>query len=144
MKKSIMVFCFVDILNKHSGQVKKNLLLLKRSKDSKFLPDMWNTPGGKVDDGESFLETALRECEEEMGFIPRYLEETNVCLTADGYFSKVFVAHLDHSELVKLRLDFFPNREHSEFRWIEVDQVCGTPNITGLTKTYIHNTCKQY
>lgn len=43
------------------------LLLLKRRSDD-FQPDVWEIPGGHVEDGESILGAVARELEEETGW----------------------------------------------------------------------------
>lgn len=55
------------------------ILMLKRSSTRKFAPNMYTGVGGKVEAGETLLESAYRELEEETGF-------SNVTLE---YFAKV-------------------------------------------------------
>lgn len=46
----------------------RNLLLLKRRPDD-FLPDVWETPGGHVDPGETIPQALARELLEETGLV---------------------------------------------------------------------------
>jgi len=47
----------------------EEFLMLKRSKSKKIDPGKLNGIGGKVDPGENFLEAAIREIQEETGYI---------------------------------------------------------------------------
>ncbi len=40
-------------------------LILRRGHTAPWKPGFWNLPGGQIDEGESALQAALRECEEE-------------------------------------------------------------------------------
>ena len=46
---------------------KGEFLIQKRSPNKKFFPNMWSQTGGGVDEGETTLQAALRECKEELG-----------------------------------------------------------------------------
>jgi len=41
------------------------VLLLKRSPSSRFAPEKWGFPGGKIEDGETPVAAAIRETKEE-------------------------------------------------------------------------------
>lgn len=43
-------------------------LLLKRHPQSSWAPKLWGYPGGKIEKGESYIETATRETKEETNF----------------------------------------------------------------------------
>ena len=43
----------------------KGYLLLKRSSNSKFFPNLWDFPGGKIKPGEEAKEAVIREVNEE-------------------------------------------------------------------------------
>lgn len=47
----------------------ESILLVKRSADSKFFPNLLSFPGGHVDRGENVQEAALRETYEETGIL---------------------------------------------------------------------------
>ena len=48
-----------------------HILLLKRSPQSRFAPDKWGLPGGKIEKGETPLEAAVRETKEETQLVVR-------------------------------------------------------------------------
>jgi len=83
--------------------------------------DDWSLPKGKANQGESDLECALREVEEETGFRCeplRELGETRYEVT-DG--PKVVRYWL----MERLDGEFEPNREVDEIRWLPVDAAAG-------------------
>lgn len=55
------------------------VLVVRRSKNERFLPNVWGVPCGKFDSGETGPEAALRELREETGLagsVVRYLGHT--------------------------------------------------------------------
>src|SRR4029079_8747584 len=47
--------------------------------------ELWEVPAGRVDTGESPEEAAVRECEEEIGLVPRRLERIRGLYPAPGF-----------------------------------------------------------
>jgi ADP-ribose pyrophosphatase len=47
--------------------------------------ELWEVPAGRVDTGESPEEAAVRECEEEIGLVPRRLERIRGLFPAPGF-----------------------------------------------------------
>jgi ADP-ribose pyrophosphatase len=47
--------------------------------------EQWEVPAGRVDTGESPEEAAVRECEEEIGLVPRRLERIRGLFPAPGF-----------------------------------------------------------
>jgi 8-oxo-dGTP diphosphatase len=82
--------------------------------------DDWSVPKGKVDDGESFEEAALREVWEETGLRCRLGDELEAARYRD---------HKDRPKLVRYWLmepveddGFVPNDEVDELRWLSPAQ----------------------
>jgi len=46
---------------------KNELLIQRRNPNKRIHPNLWSTTGGGTDLGETTLETAIRECKEELG-----------------------------------------------------------------------------
>ena len=47
--------------------------------------ELWEFPAGRLNDGESPEEAARRECEEEIGYVPRRLERLRSLFPAPGF-----------------------------------------------------------
>ena len=101
-------------------------LLLKRSKKQKLYPNIWQMVSGKINDGESAFEAAIREMKEETGLdiyssddnlnkefeiIPRVnsfysLEDDTI------YLVPVFACQLDFEAKISL------SNEHADYAWL--------------------------
>ena len=82
---------------------------------------MWEFPGGKVDPGETEREALVRECMEELGVRIEVTRRIggDVLLSHGGAVLKVYLARL---------VDGTPYpHEHSELRWLAVDQLHSVP-----------------
>lgn len=83
-----------------------NLLVQKRTDNKAFCPGYFGiTTGGVVEKGESYIDSAHRELQEELGF-DAPLESQGVFLTqGEGFniWGKIFICHYDpasHGELI--------------------------------------------
>lgn len=85
-------------------------------RNDKRIPGSWGLPGGKIEKNETILDAITRECQEELGSMPEYinlipLEQFN---TKDGKFSY-------HTLFVVVKEEFQPvlNHEHLGYAWID-------------------------
>jgi ADP-ribose pyrophosphatase len=62
-----------------------NHLVLIRQYRPSIGRDLWELPAGRVDPGESAEEAAVRECEEEIGLVPRRVERLRGFFPTPGY-----------------------------------------------------------
>ena len=95
-----------------------NLLLLKRSLNSKGNPGRWEPPGGKIDQGESF-ETALREITEETSLITSI---QHIAGTAESELPKIKIIHLileGKLESGQVQL----SEEHTDYVWVKPEEL---------------------
>lgn len=101
----------------------KKVLLLKRGPTAPWMPNKWGLPGGKVEEGESSVEAASRELQEEAGLIVNPSDLKFLTAKTEGnVFFVYFVAHEDvvdapHNGRVKL------NYEHTQAVFASKDEL---------------------
>lgn len=97
-----------------TGGDRVELSLVHRSKY-----DDWSLPKGKLDEGESFEEAALREVEEETGLVCRLVRACgNVSFPVDDGRQKTVRYWL----MEPLGGEFQPGTEIDHMRWVTVDE----------------------
>lgn len=96
------------------------VLLLKRSNQVEE-PGVWSTPGGALKNGDTALQTAIIELQEEAG----YPTCAAICTTPvenenDGYVYSTYLMQLPYTENA-----YFPrlNWEHDEWRWFGLREI---------------------
>lgn len=100
-----------------------DLLLTERAHHMRSHPGQISFPGGSIDPGETPLQAALREAEEETGLDPAQVRVVAESVEDHGGWSyTTVVAEADallhvHSE----------DRESTEVRWVLVEDVLGLP-----------------
>ncbi len=116
MKKLIDVYVY----RMNSGT--PEFLLLLRSKN-KIYADQWRMVGGKVQQGETYWEAALREVKEELNMVP---DEFWVIPSVNTFYE----AKTDQLHSIPAFAASFPadapielDEEHTEYRWVTVDQI---------------------
>ena len=92
------------------------ILVIKRNSNVEFSPNLWDLPGGKVEDNESLIEAAKREANEESGLEVK---------PEDDYF---YIYHYPNGEIdvyaFRAKLisgDVRLDDKHTAFRWISKD-----------------------
>lgn len=93
-------------------EFESKFLLISRGKAEKNFPSLWAFPGGKVEIGETVIDTIRREIFEETN-----LELTDEACFLDSYFFKktVGIAFLVRAKNGKVLL----SEEISDFVWVE-------------------------
>jgi ADP-ribose pyrophosphatase YjhB (NUDIX family) len=96
------------------AQTTHNYLYLMRN--DRRNPGSWGLPGGKVDSGENLLDALKRECTEELGMMPTYLQ-----LIPVEKFTNVESTFSYHTFWCALAEEFIPklNYEHVGYAWIQ-------------------------
>ena len=84
-----------------------DILVLKRAVESRFAPDKWGFPGGKIEEGETPLEAVVRETKEETQLAVHNVISLGVINDAVEAF---FTDHYDGN----VEIDF----EHSDWKWV--------------------------
>jgi len=98
------------------------ILILKRSEKVRTYKGMWGGVAGYVEDGETPIETSLKEIKEEVGLEKsdiKYIKKSNPIKFYDVYKGKkydweVYPFLYSVIEKDKIKIDW----EHSELKWI--------------------------
>ena len=114
-------------------------LLLKRAK-TKMYEHLWQGVAGKIEEGETASEAAIRELKEETGFDP-------VRMFVADHVSKFYEVHGDRINLVPVfgievdREDVTISEEHCEFKWVNFETARNTLMWKGQKKgiTAVHD-----
>lgn len=82
--------------------------------DSKH-PGAWGLPGGKIEAGESIMDAIVRECQEELGYMPEYFK-----LVPLEKFTTIDHGFAYHTFFCSVGDEFIPklNNEHLGWAWI--------------------------
>jgi 8-oxo-dGTP diphosphatase len=100
----------------HNGK----LLLVKRTKERAFWPDMWEIPGGRVEKGETDEEALVREFQEETNLdievVKRY-HEFGYKYTDKDAVENDFIVKAENFQVV------IDPKEHTEFKWVARDEL---------------------
>lgn len=108
----------------HSFAGVQKVFLPKRASTKKFLPDVFELPGGHIDYGEDIVTGLVREIKEELGMRVR---------VGDPFASFTYVNDIKHSHSVEVMffaefLDPIENikldpSDHSEYLWLSLDEL---------------------
>ena len=129
LRKNIKMATYVAVI----GVVKLNdddrILLLKRNARRRTSPNKWQTPSGFLNEGESAEEAALREVKEETSLDGTILKGGRAFEVLDEWARWVIIPFLISVKSDKVVID---TKEHSEFRWIKVDEVSSFECVKGI------------
>ena len=105
----------VWIMNK-----KGELLLQKRSENKKVYPGKWSVTGGGNELNETTLQTAIRECKEEIG-IDLDVDKLELMLTVKR--EKVFVDVWLLKQDIDINSIIMQKDEVAEVRWVTLEEI---------------------
>ena len=114
------------------AKTKLKFLTLKRSK-TKIYEHLWQGVAGKIEDGETASEAAIRELKEETGFNPHKM------FVAD-HVSSFYESHFDRINLVPVfgievrSQNVVLSDEHCEYKWLEYDKAYSRLTWNGQKK----------
>lgn len=112
-------------------------LVLKRADSTRYMPGLWDIPGGTIEAGESPEQALLREVSEEVGIDVEIGEILYVFNNMSQFpdrqtFQMVFNAKFCGGE-VKLN-----PREHSEYGWKTFSEIAGL-NCIGFLSGFLES-----
>jgi 8-oxo-dGTP diphosphatase len=105
------------------------ILLLKRHARRRTSPNIWQTPSGFMKEGESAEEAILREVKEETSLEGTIKKSGRAFEVVDEWARWIIVPFLILAKSDKVVID---TREHSEFRWVRVDDVSSFECVKGI------------
>ena len=105
------------------------ILLLKRNGQRRTSPNKWQTPSGFINEGESAEEAVLREVKEETGLDGTIKKSGSAFEVLDEWARWIIVPFLILVKSDKVVID---TREHSEFRWVKVNEVSSFECVKGI------------
>ena len=109
-----------------------SMLLLMRSGKSRWMPNRWGLPGGKIESGEPSEEAAIRETKEETS-----LDIQNLSSLKD-FSDKAVDLFYTTSYDGNVQIDF----EHDDYEWVsraDVEQYNTTPGIVEIFDWILKN-----
>jgi ADP-ribose pyrophosphatase YjhB (NUDIX family) len=105
------------------------ILLLKRTAKRRTSPNKWQTPSGFIKEGESAEEAVIREVKEETALEGTIIRCGNAFEVIDEWARWVIIPFLISVESDNVIID---TNEHSEFKWIVVEQVTNFECVKGI------------
>ena len=109
-----------------------NMLLLLRSAKSRWMPEKWGLPGGKIESGETAEEAVIRETKEEAS-----LNIQNLTYLKDLSNKSVDLFYTTSYD-GNVQIDF----EHDDYEWVsraDVEQYDTTPRIVEIFDWILKN-----
>lgn len=124
---------------KYDGLKEENkgkYLLIQRSENCMNFQGFWETPGGKIDDGESFDDALIREIQEETGLSIVFdgvagAVDVDIPTKPDLRIAVLYMkAHTD-SDRVQI------SEEHQDYKWLLVTEF--PKNLTPALQKFLLN-----
>ncbi|GAA5117102.1 (deoxy)nucleoside triphosphate pyrophosphohydrolase [Alloalcanivorax gelatiniphagus] len=106
-----------------------NVLLVHRRPEKHVRPDVWDVPGGVMEDGESELQALARELHEELGVTIVEGSATPLCrLTAGPADEPALLSAWIVPECDGLPINNAPE-EHDDMRWFDLRDLPPAPHV---------------
>src|ERR687886_2185246 len=105
------------------------ILLLKRNAQRRTSPNKWQTPSGFMKEGESAEEAVVREVKEETSLEGAIAKSGKAFEVVDEWARWIIVPFLISVKSESVVID---TKEHSEFRWVRVEEVSSFECVKGI------------
>jgi 8-oxo-dGTP pyrophosphatase MutT (NUDIX family) len=108
-------------MRKAAGCIVQNgdkFLLIRRSSTDNRFPGIWECPAGRIEEGESPREAALRETKEESGLEVEIIKDLGIHETDIDGDHKAFYCFLTRAKNIDVTLSF----EHDAFKWLTLEE----------------------
>lgn len=108
------------------------VLLVHRHPSRQNFSDLWDLPGGHVEDGEDWSDAAARECLEELGVGVKNLLQVPVGLAIPGVDARAFVTSCWSGSPANLEPD-----EHDDLGWFTAEELVGLTMVHPSTRAAV-------
>ncbi|TFK51490.1 hypothetical protein OE88DRAFT_1659528 [Heliocybe sulcata] len=131
----------VAIFHPRPGDDQPKLLIVKRSAQERFLPNVWEIPGGHVDpDDGTIIDAVVREAQEEtaltvsevMGEFEHFVY--TVPAEGDGGAEERTTIQLNFAVEVQDATVVLSDRKHQDHAWVSADDLGGYALTEGMEK----------
>ena len=119
----------IGVVKLDDDQEEDYILLLKRNALRRTSPNKWQTPSGFMNEGESAEEAVLREVKEETALEGTIKKSGSAFEVVDEWARWIIIPFLISVKSYKVVID---TREHSEFRWVKVNEVSSFECVKGI------------
>ena len=121
----------IGVVKLDDDQEEDYILLLKRNALRRTSPNKWQTPSGFMNEGESAEEAVLREVKEETTLEGTIKKSGSAFEVVDEWARWIIIPFLISVKSDKVVID---TREHSEFRWVKVNEVSSFECVKGINE----------
>ena len=113
----------------NNNDLDDRILLLRRNARRRTSPNKWQTPSGFMKEAESAEEAVLREVKEETALDGTIEKSGSAFEVVDEWARWIILPFLVLVKSYKVVID---TREHSEFKWVKVDEVSSFECVKGI------------
>jgi 8-oxo-dGTP diphosphatase len=125
----VVVIAVVKLDDDNNNDCDDCILLLRRNAQRRTSPNKWQTPSGFMKEGESAEEAVLREVKEETALDGTIKKSGSAFEVVDEWARWIILPFLILVKSYKVVID---TREHSEFKWVKVDEVSSFECVKGI------------
>ena len=111
---------------------RERVLLLRRGNAAPWMPGRWNFPGGNSEVGESPIETAIRETQEETRYLVRGLR---LCLSFQYSVNKSDIVHFFQTSWFEG--EFVRCWENDEHSWCTKEEAAARDLVPGIRDAFL-------